>query len=103
LKQLKFKKFKLIKQNDQQFSEEDAVYSSCGDKSEEIFTKSVKGSRGHHHRHHPSSPNKRHRLTPRPQAIQRPCLDFEKMQQVRYLPINKMIEINFKLKGGKHT
>ena len=28
------------------------------------------------------SPNKRHRLTPRPQNIQRPCLDFEKMQQV---------------------
>ena len=28
------------------------------------------------------SPNKRHRLTPRPHNIQRPCLDFEKMQQV---------------------
>ena len=28
------------------------------------------------------SPNKRHRLTPRPPNIQRPCLDFEKMQQV---------------------
>ena len=29
------------------------------------------------------SPNKRHRLTPRPHNIQRPCLDFEKMQQVK--------------------
>ena len=28
------------------------------------------------------SPNKRHRSTPKPQNIQRPCLDFEKMQQV---------------------
>ena len=28
------------------------------------------------------SPNKRHRATPKPQNIQRPCLDFEKMQQV---------------------
>ena len=33
------------------------------------------------------SPNKRHRLTPRPHNIQRPCLDFEKMQQVRYFNI----------------
>jgi hypothetical protein len=32
---------------------------------------------------HRSSPNKRHRATPRPHNIQRPCLDFEKMQQVR--------------------
>ena len=31
------------------------------------------------------SPNKRHRLTPRPHNIQRPCLDFEKMQQVSLL------------------
>jgi hypothetical protein len=31
---------------------------------------------------HRSSPNKRHRATPRPHNIQRPCLDFEKMQQV---------------------
>ena len=29
------------------------------------------------------SPNKRHRSTPKPHNIQRPCLDFEKMQQVR--------------------
>lgn len=29
------------------------------------------------------SPNKRHRLTPRPPNIQRPCLDFEKMQQIK--------------------
>lgn len=29
------------------------------------------------------SPNKRHRLTPRPHNIQRPCLDFEKMQQIK--------------------
>ena len=28
------------------------------------------------------SPNKRHRSTPKPHNIQRPCLDFEKMQQV---------------------
>ncbi|QQP50845.1 Hypothetical protein FKW44_011985, partial [Caligus rogercresseyi] len=32
-------------------------------------------------RHH--SPSKRHRSTTRPHNIQRPCLDFEKMQQVR--------------------
>jgi len=31
---------------------------------------------------HRASPNKRHRATPRPHNIQRPCLDFEKMQQV---------------------
>ena len=37
----------------------------------------------HHHQHrHTPSPSKRHRLTPRPHNIQRPCLDFEKMQQV---------------------
>ena len=30
------------------------------------------------------SPNKRHRSTPKPQNIQRPCLDFEKMQQVEH-------------------
>lgn len=30
-----------------------------------------------------SIPNKRHRLTPRPHNIQRPCLDFEKMQQIK--------------------
>lgn len=29
------------------------------------------------------SPNKRHRSTPKPQNIQRPCLDFEKMQQIK--------------------
>jgi len=29
------------------------------------------------------SPNKRHRSTPRPHNIQRPCLDFEKMQQIK--------------------
>jgi len=29
------------------------------------------------------SPNKRHRTTPRPHNIQRPCLDFEKMQQIK--------------------
>ena len=32
------------------------------------------------------SPNKRHRSTPKPQNIQRPCLDFEKMQQVIFPP-----------------
>ena len=31
------------------------------------------------------SPRKRHRHTPRPHHIQRPCLDFEKMQQVRFI------------------
>lgn len=36
-------------------------------------------SNGHGHR----SPNKRHRSTPRPHNIQRPCLDFEKMQQIK--------------------
>lgn len=30
-----------------------------------------------------ASPRKRHRHTPRASHIQRPCLDFEKMQQVR--------------------
>ena len=44
--------------------------------------------RHHHHTQQPQqrqtpSPNKRHRLTPRPHNIQRPCLDFEKMQQVK--------------------
>merc|ERR1719436_1041690 len=29
------------------------------------------------------SPNKRHRSTPKPHNIQRPCLDFEKMQQIK--------------------
>lgn len=29
------------------------------------------------------TPNKRHRTTPRPHNIQRPCLDFEKMQQIK--------------------
>lgn len=44
--------------------------------------------RHHHHtqqqqqQRQTPSPNKRHRLTPRPHNIQRPCLDFEKMQQV---------------------
>lgn len=33
--------------------------------------------------HQRSSPNKRHRATPRPHNIQRPCLDFEKMQQIK--------------------
>ncbi|XP_067009560.1 uncharacterized protein Reph isoform X2 [Anabrus simplex] len=34
---------------------------------------------------HPAeaSPRKRHRHTPRPHHIQRPCLDFEKMQQLK--------------------
>lgn len=32
---------------------------------------------------HTPSPSKRHRLTPRPHNIQRPCLDFEKMQQIK--------------------
>lgn len=32
---------------------------------------------------HRSSPNKRQRATPRPHNIQRPCLDFEKMQQIK--------------------
>jgi hypothetical protein len=43
-----------------------------------------------HYGRHPStaaalevSPRKKHRHTPRPHHIQRPCLDFEKMQQVR--------------------
>ena len=31
---------------------------------------------------HRASPSKRHRATPRPHNIPRPCLDFEKMQQV---------------------
>ena len=35
------------------------------------------------------SPNKRHRTTPRPHNIQRPCLDFEKMQQVTLERKNK--------------
>ncbi|XP_059095028.1 uncharacterized protein LOC131889842 [Tigriopus californicus] len=35
-------------------------------------------------RYQPPSPNKRHRSrTPRPQHMQRPCLDFEKMQQIK--------------------
>lgn len=29
-----------------------------------------------------ASPRKRHRQTPRPHQMHRPCLDFEKMQQV---------------------
>jgi len=29
------------------------------------------------------SPSKKHRTTPRPHTIQRPCLDFEKMQQIK--------------------
>jgi len=29
------------------------------------------------------SPSKKHRTTPRPHNIQRPCLDFEKMQQIK--------------------
>lgn len=29
-----------------------------------------------------ASPRKRHRHTPRPHQMHRPCLDFEKMQQV---------------------
>ena len=36
-------------------------------------------------RHADRSPNKKQRSTPRPLARQRPCLDFEKMQQVSYL------------------
>lgn len=43
--------------------------------------------RHHHHtqqqQRQTPSPNKRHRLTPRPHNIQRPCLDFEKMQQIK--------------------
>jgi len=35
------------------------------------------------HEHGHRSPNKRHRSTPRPHNIQRPCLDFEKMQQIK--------------------
>ena len=65
---------------------------SFSDESGEIILEafSKKTSRGHHHRHHPASPNKRHRLTPRPQNIQRPCLDFEKMQQVLWIELVKM-------------
>lgn len=39
------------------------------------------------------SPNKRHRSTPKPHNIQRPCLDFEKMQQVIFpsLPVGPEI------------
>ena len=50
------------------------------------------------------SPNKRHRTTPRPQNIQRPCLDFEKMQQVRYFTISTSrimivkLDFHFRLK-----
>jgi len=36
-----------------------------------------------HESHGHRSPNKRHRSTPRPHNIQRPCLDFEKMQQIK--------------------
>jgi len=36
-----------------------------------------------HQQRQTPSPNKRHRLTPRPHNIQRPCLDFEKMQQIK--------------------
>ena len=44
------------------------------------------------------SPNKRHRSTPKPQNIQRPCLDFEKMQQVTLTMLGSglvMITIHF--------
>ncbi|XP_040576050.1 uncharacterized protein Reph [Lepeophtheirus salmonis] len=44
-------------------------------------------SKRHHRRHSGDSrhysPSKRHRSTPRPHNIQRPCLDFEKMQQIK--------------------
>ena len=41
------------------------------------------------------SPNKRHRSTPKPQNIQRPCLDFEKMQQVEHNIYNIQHEAHF--------
>ena len=63
--------------------------SSGGPQVEAEGGSSVYCPRHHHHtqqggqtRQTPS-PNKRHRLTPRPHNIQRPCLDFEKMQQVK--------------------
>lgn len=63
--------------------------SSGGPQVEAEGGSSVYCPRHHHHtqqggqtRQTPS-PNKRHRLTPRPHNIQRPCLDFEKMQQIK--------------------
>ncbi|PSN56358.1 hypothetical protein C0J52_03731 [Blattella germanica] len=38
-----------------------------------------------HYGGHDVSPRKRHRHTPRAHHIQRPCLDFEKMQQVSFI------------------
>ena len=41
------------------------------------------------------SPNKRHRSTPKPHNIQRPCLDFEKMQQVTSPPALSLLDRRF--------
>jgi hypothetical protein len=77
------------------------LLDGTGGYAEDVSDEILPGSnakRGHHHRHHPTSPNKRHRLTPRPQNIQRPCLDFEKMQQVQtYLKIVSIISYILKI------
>lgn len=46
-----------------------------------------------------SSPRKRHRHAQRAHKIQRPCLDFEKMQQVRFLLLYfNVIKLNPKIR-----
>ena len=75
-------------------NEEPAVVSSV------VSSTSQYCPRHHHHtqqqqpQRQTPSPNKRHRLTPRPHNIQRPCLDFEKMQQVRSTIIIMSAKLN---------
>eukprot|EP00096_Caligus_rogercresseyi_P009319 TRINITY_DN3146_c0_g1_i2.p1 TRINITY_DN3146_c0_g1~~TRINITY_DN3146_c0_g1_i2.p1 ORF type:complete len:272 (-),score=46.57 TRINITY_DN3146_c0_g1_i2:1870-2685(-) len=52
------------------------ISSSSGDMSKRHRRRHSGDSRHH-------SPSKRHRSTTRPHNIQRPCLDFEKMQQIK--------------------
>jgi len=64
--------------------------SLAGEGGEYQLREEIDGLRGdressslEHESHGHRSPNKRHRSTPRPHNIQRPCLDFEKMQQIK--------------------